>query len=335
VKDRGNPRSEVPVIQFVSELLLVFFLILLGVYGGRRKFLGEDSMASLRWLVSSVTLPLLLFSAFAKSHIEGRHMVIELSIFISCGLMGLAGHFFSRKFSMPEPGTRFLFQGFEAGMLGYALFSSFFGTDQITVFASGDLGQVLYVFTILMMQFLRSEPGPREGKADRNLSSTLRQIAGSVIRSPVVIAIALGLVVSRFFGSASSMLPWNQGGFLSGTISGIGGLTTPLVCIVVGYGFRHGLKGGRDVFLAIGLRILVAGILGSAIALILIPAMGLSKIYTYAILVLFMLPPPFVIPIFYKGKQDSDYISSVLSMHTIASMAIITSIALVYRRMGI
>jgi len=57
-----------------------------------------------------------------------------------------------------------------------------------------------------------------------------------------------------------------------------------------------------------------------------VPALGFSEWHSRAAIVLFVLPPPFVIPVYHKGKAN--FVSSVLTLSTVVSIALIAVLAI-------
>jgi len=324
------------VPSFVTELLPVIVLVGLGATLGARSILTVPTIDGLKRLVSGVTLPVLLFSAFSRMRPEAPHLILAVAIFAACALMGLIGSAIARLFRLPSPATALMFQGFEAGMLGYALFASFYGADRTPAFAAADLGQVLYVFTILMARLGDDTPGGAPDGASSASSASTRGAAGNgaknlaarLLSSPVIIAIGLGLIAALFAPEAKGM-PWAPDGFLGSTLAAVGGLTTPLVCLVVGFGLKDGLAGAGKAATAVIARMLVAGALGSLIGFVLVPALGFDRTHSFAVLTLFLLPPPFIIPVFRNEPKDAAYVSATLSLHTVASLAAAALIAVV------
>jgi hypothetical protein len=279
-------------------------------------------------MVASVSLPVLLFMAFARLSLQPSLFILAVVVFASCGVLGLVSLPLSALARLPRPATPFLFQGFEAGMLGYALFASLYGAQRIGAFATADLGQVVYVFTVLMAQLLAGEAAGT-GEASHRVRPLV--LARGLASSPVIIAIATGLLSAAIVPGATG-LPWAKGGLLDPSLGAIGSLTTPLVCLVVGYNLRHGVEGGGSGFMkvlaAVLLRLAAAGGLGLVVAFVVVPALGLPRINSLAVMVLFILPPPFVIAVFRKRPEDSSYVSSVLSLHTVASLVAVLAVAL-------
>lgn len=313
---------------FIADLFPVLILLAIGFAAGRKNLLSQATIEGMNRLVATITLPILLFKAFSSTHIESNHVVLIVGIFTSCAVMGVLGSLIAKATHLPQPSTAFLFQGFEAGMLGYALYGTLFGLDTIPRFATVDLGQVVFVFTVLAMQISRSD---RSNQAKRTTPGSL---VLAMFKSPVIIAIVAGLAASAF-GGGETPLPWSKTGILRPTLDLVGGLTSPLVCLSVGFGLRNGVKGGGKVVLATLSRLGIASVLGFLIAYALLPILGIDDNLAPAVVTLFLLPPPFVISIFRKNADDADYISGVLSFHTIVSLAAITMYAAAVKGLGI
>ena len=148
--------------------------------------------------------------------------------------------------------------------------------------------------------------------------------------SPVVIAILAGLISSTLAPSAQK-LPWGEGGFLYPLFTTIGSVTTPLVSLVVGFGLQDlSLANlGKSMILIVS-RLCAVILLGLGIILLLLPALGYGRLQALALITLFILPPPFIIPVFKKSDEDASYISTVLSLHTLVAIVLAFVIAMVW-----
>lgn len=312
-------------LSLVAQFLPIICLVLLGALLGKRNYFSPPMIEGLKRIVSSVSLPALLFLAFSRISIEGRLGILAVTVFFSCGVLALIAQIPIRLFSLPKQTTIFLFQGFEAGMLGYALFTSLYGTQALPAFASADLGQVLYVFTILMFQ-LQTE----KLEAHEESGQSLITIIIGMLKSPVIIAILAGLISSTFVPHARN-LPWGEGGLLYPLFSTIGSMTTPLVSLVVGFGLKDlSLQNlGRSVLL-IASRLVAVILVGLGITLLVLPALGYGPLQALALMTLFILPPPFIIPVFKTNDEDGAFISTVLSLHTLVAIVLAFIIALIW-----
>ena len=299
------------MLTLAYDFLPIFFLIALGAVLGKRAFFTVEMVEGLKRIVASVALPAVVFGAFSRVQVDGNLFVLALVIYAACGLMGLLGSLTARIAHLPAPSTTFLFQGFEAGMLGYGLFIALFGQSSLSFFATADLGQVVFVFTALMAQLKRSEVG-----GPIHPLSLLK----NMLFSPVILSIIAGLFAALAVpGGAGS--PWGEHGALAPLIRTIGALTTPLICLVVGFGLKDfRIRGAGQALTMVVLRLATAIVVGSFIAFFLVSALGFPKLQSIAVIFLFILPPPFIIPVFRTAKDDATYISSVLSLHTLASI---------------
>src|ERR1035437_4820217 len=101
------------MITLAADFLPLFFLIALGAMLGKTGFFSVEMVEGLKRIVASIALPAVLFGAFSRVAVDGKLWLLALGIFAACGLMGLIGHLATRATHLPDPATRFLFQGFE------------------------------------------------------------------------------------------------------------------------------------------------------------------------------------------------------------------------------
>jgi len=359
------------VLQAAGSLVSIGILLVAGVLMSRRGLLGERTVDGLKTLITSLTLPLLLFRAFLQLRPEGRNAVLALGVFVACAVMAGVGAMLTRAMRLPRPETRLLFQGFEAGMLGYAFFVALHGNEQLSAFAALDMGQVVYVFTVLMVQMrvleqhrvrdagpvgragpVRSggtEPAGPDGAVpvgtggavpvgpvgavavatggDVAADVTIDPITfpwRDIVASKVLWAIFGGLAISLVApGFAASLA--GADGFAAPIFDTIGGLTTPLVCLVIGASLAGGIPRDPAIVKIVVLRTAVGLALGLGFGLLVVPALGFSAWYAKAAVLLFVLPAPFVIPLYYK--RNAAFIGSVLTLSTAVSIVLIAVLA--------
>ena len=332
------------MLEAAGSLVSIAILLAAGLLMARQGMLGSRTVDGLKALITHLTLPVLLFRAFLQLELEGRNAVLALAVFAACAVMGGIGVLVMRFAHLPNPETRLLFQGFEAGMLGYAFFAALHGTERLPALAALDMGQVVYVFTVLIVQmsileqhrvrqlsFAGRPDGPAvggagslaregsEGSADdgaRGFAFPWRDIASSKVLWAIFGGLLISLIAPEFGRTLAG-----PDGFAAAIFDTVGGLTTPLVCLVIGASLAAGIPRDAAIVKIVALRTLVGLGLGLLFGLILVPALGFSDWYTKAAIMMFVLPAPFVIPIYYK--RNAAFLGGVLTLSTAVSIVLI------------
>jgi predicted permease len=295
-------------------------LFILGFLLQRGSTLTQASVAGAKRIVSDLALPALLFQAFSSLEIESKYLILVVTIFLVCLLMVLLGKALAKPLHMETPYFPLLLGGFEMGMLGYALFLSIYGSEHVGKMALIDLGQVLFVFFVLMAFLIRERDGAHTTKA------LLKQF----ITSPVILAIGGGIVVS-LVGTWFSPHPiWTA---IDEGISLLASLTTPLIALSIGYGIHIKKEGLSWSLKTIMVRKLV--LLGLALLInhfLIDRLLGMDTIYRYALIVMFLTPPPYVVTIYMRpnDKVNADYVDNTLSLDTLVSIVMVMFAAVLY-----
>lgn len=297
----------------LSKVLPVFLLILLGAGLRRARFLQPGTVGDLRRLIVTVTLPAALFLAFARVALDATYLIVVAIIFAACWAVLLLGGPLGRALGIRWPVFASLLTGFEAGMLGYAIFSAVYGADAIWKFGIVDLGQVLFVFFVLVPGLQRLDAG-----GGGSFGATLR----GFLKTPVILAILGGLA----FQAAGLTALFAANPLLGGVLDALGllgAMTTPLVTLVIGYELqlRPGALG--KPLLAQGVRLLIWLPAGLLLAYGVVGGrLGLDTEFQAAALTLALLPAPFVIPIFRRAAEadEANFVTNTLTLGTLATL---------------
>lgn len=307
--------------QFVLNLVPIVALFLLGFFVRRVRLLDAPSVESLRRLVVNVALPALLFLAFSTLKLEVRLLAVVAAVFAVCSIMVLLGRLIGRLLGIASPYFAILMGGFETGMIGYAIFIAVFGSQNVSRLALVDFGQVTFVFFVLvaMLTSLKGER-PRAGELMLRL-----------VTSPVIVAIFMGLAV----GLLRAVVPFGGSSvyrIFTTFLGMLSNLTVPLICIVIGYQLqvdRHHLwLPLLTLAIRTGLLLGFAYVVG---VFVVGRFLHLDPMYRNAVYTMFILPPPFVIPLF-MAQEDVEnvrYVSNTLSLGTVVSTAVFAGISFV------
>jgi len=309
--------------EVISRVVPIILLFAVGYVFRRTGFLAPRTAAELKKLVANVTLPALMLRAFMSLDPGGGELLLAAMMFGLCLLLLAGSRLIMGAAGRGRDIRAFMVSGFEAGMLGYALFMSVFGDESLAVFASVDLGQVLFVFIVLMPILLArtgADSTEREGR------SVVAEALRRVIASPVVWSIVVGLVLG-ILGRALDVDP-QPFAPIGGFLEILGNLTVPLIALAIGYelSFRRDLLGRAVLFVLVRKAVL----LGLAVLLVRILPVD-NALTPYAFMTMLLLPPPFVVTLAARDDEQP-LVSAILSMSTVVS---IPAFALAILLMGV
>lgn len=281
----------------------------LGIGMFSRKLISREGINALKRVVVNIALPAVLLNAFATTRYTLMDVLVPLMMFLVCLAAWGLGKFAARPLGMGSRFVPFLTTGFEAGMLGYALFNMLYGSSKTAEFARIDLGQVLFVFTLYKLLL------GRENRDRADLSALVREMA----LSPIILAIVAGVLLGAT-GLYRALIPSGISGVLDACTSFIAAPTSALILLAIGYDLVLGdipwASTLKVVALRLGIMLLLRLAFGAALGL-LWPGSGLDA----AANVMFLLPPPFVLPVFADDEAQRVYVSSALSVSTLVAIA--------------
>ena len=300
-------RQIIPVLEMVLPVIVMLFL---GYLCRAKNLVTKEGLAGIKSVISNITLPVVLFKAFYTTDYSLRSVLGFVIIFTSCVLALLAGYVLNR-FVAQSKLMPYLLSGFEVGMLGYALYGLLAGTDKLSYMASVDLGQVLFVYTVYLT-LLKNATGQK---------TDVKGILLSMIKNPAFQGVAIGIIVGiTGLGGFISASP--VGGIFSEIIEMITLPTAGMILIIVGYelSMRRDLVG--PVVKTFAFRVAVMAVLLCISTFIMFSILPFDKNLFMAMVLLFSLPAPFIIPLYADVESEGVYISTTLSMNTLVTIFI-------------
>ena len=119
------------MIIVLARFLPIFFILLLGSVLKHKKIIDNNIVDGLKKIIVNVALPSILFLSFLTMNINLGALFLFISTFVFCLLLYAIGIVLQKTGLCNYPLSPFFFTGFEFGMVGVALFSSIFGSDQL------------------------------------------------------------------------------------------------------------------------------------------------------------------------------------------------------------
>ena len=183
------------LLSILQTALPVFLALGLGMLCRSLKFLSREGIDALKKVVLNITLPAVLLNAFATTEYSISTAVLPVSMFLVCCLALALGFGLVKLFRGKSKLAPFIASGFEAGMLGYALFSLLFPEESVSRFAILDLGQTLFVFTLYKILL--------SGK------KSLKAIASDMVKTPILWAVLAGVILGAtgLYGKMGNFQP--------------------------------------------------------------------------------------------------------------------------------
>lgn len=295
-------------IEAIRTILPVALMLAIGVVCRRRRIISREGINTLKSVAVNIALPAVLLSAFATTKYTLMDIVIPLLMFGVCFAAWALGRLAAKVFRLNSRFVPFLTTGFEAGMLGYALFEMLYGSARTAEFARIDLGQVLFVFTLYKV--LLGLEGSEEVKPS--------QLVKDMLTSPIIIAIAAGVLLGAT-GLYGALVPSGISGIFDACTDFVKAPTSALILLAIGYDLVFDDIPWAAALKVVALRFAIMMLLRFAfVALLgrLFPDAALLE----AVNVMFILPPPFVLPVFADDADQRTYISSALSLSTVAAI---------------
>lgn len=292
------------LITIAQKALPVFVMLALGMLCRKKSIISREGVSAMKTFAVNITLPAVMLSAFATAQYSRESLIVPLIIFALCVLMLLLGRIGCRLLRIPGRLSPYLATGFEAGMLGYALFALLFPDEPISSFAMIDLGQVLFVFT-LYKALLAGQGG---------LHGVIREAA----HAPTVWAICAGLVIGAS-GLYGALAPSGLSGILDAVTDFVAAPTSAVILLTIGYDLVPGEIRWRKTA---RLAVIRLGVSAMALAAALCTDRLLlgGMMHPGALVLMFTLPPPYVLPVFADIEEERADISSALSTLTLISL---------------
>ncbi len=296
------------VTEVLQIILPVVLMLCIGMICRSRKLISREGINALKSVVVNIALPAVLLNAFATTSYTFMDVIIPLMMFLICLAAWALGKAGGRLFHLPSRFVPFLTTGFEAGMLGYALFNMLYGSGRTAEFARIDLGQVLFVFTLYKILL------GMDGKEKTDPGQLIKEM----IFSPIIIAIVAGVLLGAT-GLYSALKPSGISSIFDACTAFVSAPTSAIILLTIGYDLVLSdipwISTGKVVALRFGIMMILRFVLIAVIHL-LWPEAHLDS----AITVMFILPPPFVLPVFADDADQRVYVSSALSVSTLVAI---------------
>ena len=302
----------------VVNALPLIGIVLVGLFLGKKKILDDSGIGALKALVMNIGLPGVFFAAFVSAELDLRYLVLFASVFVFCFVLYGAGALLFRWGVFKRPLAPFAMTGFEFGMVGIALFASFFGPENLPVVALIGLGHEFFIWFVY---------APLLGYKVRGERPRVLSVAAGFFKSPIILAILSALVLNI----TGLHERWSTGGELAFLYESVlatarlcGNVLVPLILLVIGYNLRIDRTAARGAFRYILIRLALIGIIGTGLYyFVLRPLIALPPLFGWAWFTFLLLPPPYILPVFIPQDEESlGFFNGVIVIYTLISFVV-------------
>ena len=298
------------IITIIQTALPVFLALGFGMHARKKGTLSRESIDAMKHVVINITLPFVLLNAFASAEYTSATLILPAMVFVLCCVALGLGFLIIKLFRFNGKLSAFLASGFEAGMLGYALFALLFPQESASKFAVLDLGQTLFVFTLFKILL--------SGKTD------FKAILKDMVTSPILWAVFAGVIL----GATGLYQVQELGSILDSVCSFLSAPTGMIILLTVGYDLVIKEIRWKQTAGLIAMRLAVMAVI-AAIMLLLNRMVLNGMIFEGAAILMVMLPPPYVIPVFADEPTERVQISSALSALTLVTIVLFAAYSVV------
>ena len=302
------------VVSVLQTALPVFLALGLGMLSRTKGILSREGVDSLKKVVMNFTLPFVLLEAFATAEYNTSALLLPLIMFGVCCLALALGYAAVRIFKIQGRLTKFLFTGFEAGILGYPLYVLLFPGESLSAFALPDIGHTLFVFTLFKVLV--------SGKTD------VKAIVKDMATTPILWSVFVGVLIGAT-GLYGLLEQWGVAGILTAATSFAAAPTGMIILLTVGFDLVIREIPWKKTASLIAIRLAIV-----ALCYVVIVALNRTVlngiVFEGAMLLMLILPPPYAIPVFGDEPEERVQIASALSALTLVTIILFAVLSVIY-----
>lgn len=304
------------MIRICCTCMPIILMILTGTICRKAHVLSDEGIRMLKKTALCITLPALMFSAFAQIDYSVDNLILIAIMLAVCFAGFLLGRLLKRLLRIDSRFMPYVTTTFELGMLGYALYAMLYPEESLGNLASMDIGLTLFANTIYRLLL------NRESKTARRSG---RKVAAEVFRSPVVIGIIAGITIGAT-GLYNALKPSGIASVIDACTDFFGAPTAAIILLTIGYDLVFsdvpwiaiGKTMAARLLIMAALRVCVGRIAGM---------LGLGG-YAHAFNVVFILPTAFILPVLADDRKEAAYIASCLSVNTMLTLFLFVLLAI-------
>ncbi|WP_294580909.1 AEC family transporter [uncultured Thomasclavelia sp.] len=297
----------------LATLFPVFFMVALGLIARIRGWITSEQKDGTNHIIFNILFPFLIFNIILTSTIEASSIWIVLYVFVVFIIAVLVGKVINKlvnhKYSHISP---YMLTTCEGGNVALPLYLSIVGSSSNTVIF--DLAGTLMCFVIIPVIVAKISAG----------KVSFKQLVKKIFSNSFVIAVILAMILN--FSGVYNFLATSQ--FIdiyTNTIEMVTGPIVGMILFIIGYNLNINKETLNVIIKMITVRVLFyfLVILGF---FIIFPELMADEIYLMAVLIYFMSPTGFALPMqispLYQNEDDASFTSAFISLNMIITLIV-------------
>lgn len=305
----------------LTTLFPVFFMILLGFVSRIKGWITPEQKAGANTIVFNILFPILIFNILLTSTIQSSAILIVAYVFVAFMMAIIVGKI-SAKFTGEKYShfSYYLLTTVEGGNVALPLYTSIVGVAYASNTVIFDLAGTLTAFIVVPILVAKSDSD------EMNTKELIKKICSNTF----VIAVFLGLLLNltgvyQIFSESA----WID--IYTNTVSTATAPIMAMILFIIGYDLKVDMEKLPSLLKMILVRTLfyLCVIIGF---FVLFPHLMADKIYLIAVLLYFMCPTGFALPMvispLFKNEEDSSFASAFISLFMIITLIVYTIIVI-------
>jgi len=173
-------------MEILEIILPVLVMVALGIVCRKKKLLNQNGIDNMKILVTNIMLPTAIFHALATAEYSRKTGILVLIMFvmlvISFGIGFLLKPLMEETYRKYLP---FMVCVYEGGMMGYPLYTSLCGSENLSQIAVLDIAGLLFGFSVYMGLLGQTENGEK---------FNIKALFVSALKTPAFMASVLGII---------------------------------------------------------------------------------------------------------------------------------------------